>query len=64
MAAVSSEMTFFTLPNCFELFGFDLMADEEWNVWLLEVSHLVFNMLCIPHIEYQDSLLVKISCSP
>lgn len=24
--AVSGELTFFTLPNCFELFGFDLMG--------------------------------------
>jgi len=38
MEAVSSELTFFTLPNCFELFGFDFLVDESWNVWLLEVS--------------------------
>lgn len=37
--AVSGELTFFTLPNCFELFGFDLLVDEEWHVWLLEVTH-------------------------
>lgn len=36
--AVSGELTFFTLPNCFELFGFDLMVDDQWRVWLLEVS--------------------------
>ena len=36
--AVSHELTFFTLPNCFELFGFDLLVDEDWRVWLLEVS--------------------------
>ena len=35
--AVSGELTFFTLPNCFELFGFDLMVDDCWRVWLLEV---------------------------
>lgn len=29
--AVSHELTFFTLPNCFELFGFDLMG-----TWPLE----------------------------
>lgn len=40
MEAVSSELTFFTLPNCFELFGFDLLVDQDWNVWLLEVSQL------------------------
>lgn len=38
--AVSGELTFFTLPNCFELFGFDLMVDDQWHVWLLEVSAL------------------------
>lgn len=40
MEAVSSELTFFTLPNCFELFGFDFLVDEAWNVWLLEVRQL------------------------
>lgn len=29
--AVSGELTFFTLPNCFELFGFDLMVDDCWQ---------------------------------
>lgn len=38
--AVSGELTFFTLPNCFELFGFDLMVDDCWRVWLLEVCPL------------------------
>lgn len=36
--AVSGELTFFTLPNCFELFGFDLMIDDQWHVWLLEAN--------------------------
>lgn len=36
--AVSNELTFFTLPNCWELFGFDLMLDENWHVWLLEAN--------------------------
>ena len=40
MEAVSSELSFFTLPNCFELFGFDLLVDEDWHLWLLEVSLL------------------------
>ena len=26
MEAVSGELAFFTLPNCFELFGFDLLV--------------------------------------
>ncbi|BDA50216.1 probable tubulin polyglutamylase TTLL2 [Coccomyxa sp. Obi] len=38
MEAVSNELTFFTLPNCFELFGFDLMVDEDYHVWLLEAN--------------------------
>ena len=38
MEAVSAELTFFTLPNCFELFGFDLMVDEDWHLWLLEAN--------------------------
>lgn len=38
LEAVSNELTFFTLPNCFELFGFDLIVDEDWQIWLLEVS--------------------------
>lgn len=37
MEAVSNELSFFTLPNCFELFGFDLLVDEYWHLWLLEV---------------------------
>ena len=40
MEAVSSELSFFTLPSCFELFGFDLLVDEDWHLWLLEVSPL------------------------
>ena len=37
LEAVSAELSFFTLPNCFELFGFDLLVDEDWHLWLLEV---------------------------
>ena len=42
--AVSSELTFFTLPNCFELFGFDFLVGEDWNVWLLEVSSQILGL--------------------
>lgn len=38
MEAVSSELSFFALPNCFELFGFDLLVDSRWHVWLLEAN--------------------------
>ena len=44
--AVSGELTFFTLPNCFELFGFDLMVDDQWRVWLLEVKCPAFEPDC------------------
>eukprot|EP00210_Caulerpa_lentillifera_P004046 g3859.t1 len=36
--AVSHEMNFLPLPNCFEFFGFDFLLDAEWNVWLLEAN--------------------------
>ena len=45
MDAISSELTFFTLPNCFELFGFDLLVDASWNVWLLEVTQILWKIL-------------------
>lgn len=38
LEAVSHELTFFPLPRCFELFGFDLLVDEDWHVWLLEAN--------------------------
>jgi tubulin monoglycylase TTLL3/8 len=25
-------------PGCFELFGFDMMIDDEFNMWLIEVN--------------------------
>ena len=36
--AVSSDLSFMPLPNCFELFGFDFLVDEAWGVWLLEAN--------------------------
>ena len=38
LEAVSHELTFFPLPGCFELFGFDLMLSADWRVWLLEAN--------------------------
>uniref|UniRef100_A0A7S2R7U3 Tubulin-tyrosine ligase n=1 Tax=Mucochytrium quahogii TaxID=96639 RepID=A0A7S2R7U3_9STRA len=38
MEAVSSELTFQSRNNCFELFGIDLMIDPDWKVWLLEAN--------------------------
>ena len=29
--------------NCFELFGYDFLIDEDYRTWLLEVSYLVLN---------------------
>ena len=38
-AAVSPEQTtFMSLPNCFELFGFDFLLDEAFHVWFLEAN--------------------------
>jgi len=25
-------------PGCFEMFGFDMMVDDEFNMWLIEVN--------------------------
>jgi tubulin--tyrosine ligase len=38
-SAVSPEqMTFMALPNCFELFGFDFLLDEDYHPWFLEAN--------------------------
>lgn len=38
MEAVSSELTFTSKKNCFEIFGLDFMIDPAWNAWLLEAN--------------------------
>jgi hypothetical protein len=43
LEAVSAELSFFTLPNAFELFGFDLLLDADWRPWLLEVHSASFD---------------------
>ena len=45
---MSSELSFFTLPNCFQLFGFDLLVDEDWHLWLLEVTPLQLWVFALP----------------
>ena len=42
--------------NCFELFGFDFMIDEDLRVWLIEVNTNPY--LGIPN-KYIDGLLPK-----
>jgi hypothetical protein len=34
----SVQDTFEYKKGCFELYGFDVMVDEEFNVWLIEVN--------------------------
>ena len=31
-------MAWFPFDNCFEVLGVDVMLDEEWKLWLLEVN--------------------------
>ncbi len=37
-AAVSSELSFLPLDRSFELYGFDLLVDADWHVWLIEAN--------------------------
>lgn len=37
-AALPPALGFCPLANTFELFGADFLIDEDWKVWLLEVS--------------------------
>ncbi len=36
-------------PNSFEVFGVDLMLDEHFNVWLIEVN-------CSPDMSYSTAV--------
>jgi len=38
VSVASTELTFQAATNCFELFGFDFMLDDEWNCWFLEAN--------------------------
>ena len=36
--AVSSDLSFMPMANCFELFGFDFLVDRDGGAWLLEAN--------------------------
>ena len=42
--------------NCFELFGFDFLLDEDFRIWLIEVNHNPF--LGTPN-EYMRGLVPR-----
>ncbi len=42
--------------NCFELFGFDFLLDEDFRVWLIEVNYNPF--LGTPN-EYMKTLVPR-----
>ena len=57
----------FPTSNCFELFGFDVLIDEELNAWLLVRCHLsCLGMYSISHfIDFTTAVHVtSLHCSP
>jgi tubulin polyglutamylase TTLL5 len=38
LALVQPSMAASSRPNCFELFGFDLLVDRDFNLWVLELN--------------------------
>lgn len=51
MAATRQPIHFQTRPNCWEIFGVDLLVDEDMKVWLLEINAVSFSST--PLISYQ-----------
>lgn len=37
--SVKKKMNANNRENCFELFGFDFLLDEDFRIWLIEVNH-------------------------
>lgn len=38
MASVKTKLNRYEVKNCFEIFGYDFIIDEFYNVWLIEVN--------------------------
>eukprot|EP01119_Soliformovum_irregulare_P000673 TRINITY_DN10488_c0_g1_i3.p1 TRINITY_DN10488_c0_g1~~TRINITY_DN10488_c0_g1_i3.p1 ORF type:complete len:216 (-),score=70.18 TRINITY_DN10488_c0_g1_i3:7-654(-) len=51
VAAVTERLVPFR-SNCFELFGFDILFDEKYNPWLLEVN-LTPSLICDSPLDYK-----------
>ena len=53
---VKKKMNYNNRGNCFELFGFDFLLDEDFRVWLIEVNYNPF--LGTPN-EYMKTLVPR-----
>lgn len=55
---IKDKKHFFAIPNSFEIFGFDLMLDDNENIYVLEVN----NGPCLES-ECDEDVLIYISCN-